>query len=79
MNAVGDVQSHRPEWGMERRGPVPCMHCDKHTGTHPQVGIGEERWICSIYIVENVGSHMCPVSYGEEKRVCPMDAMGDAQ
>ena len=76
MYAVGDAQSHMSP---VENGSVPCMHCGKLTGTHPQVGIGEERWFCTIFILGNVRSHMCPVSYGEDLRICPMYAMWDTQ
>ena len=47
-----------PQQGMMSRGSVPCTHCWTLTDTCPQVGMGEDRRICTMYIVRDVQSHM---------------------
>ena len=73
LDHVRDVQSL-----MRRRGSVPCTQWGRLTDTCSQVGMGEERKICTMYTVGDVWSHMFPVANGEEK-ICPMYAVGDAQ
>ena len=65
------------EWGGEEDLCYVCSE-GRPSDTCPHVEMGEERWICTMYIVGETQSHTSPAGNGE-KRICVMYTVGETQ